>query len=228
MPKGEPEINGRSAASRVKPEGEADTHEVAPLPLVPRLLLACGVVGSVLFNTVYLIEGATRSGYNAWLLPVSDLSMGSGGWVQRANFIVFGLFIVCFAVGLRKALAGGIGATWVPILQGLVALGLIGDGIFTQDPVHTLCDILTFSAIVVLCFVFARRFARNPFWRYWATYSIATAILAVGFLTTFGVAKTHNGPAGLFERLATMTVSIWTILIAARLMTGEEHSSPQD
>ncbi|MHB8595625.1 MAG: DUF998 domain-containing protein [Ktedonobacteraceae bacterium] len=221
MSKSEPETNGQFSESSMNSDSGAGS-------LVTRLLLACGVVGSVLFNIVYLIEGVTRSNYDAWKQPVSDLSMGSNGWMQRADFIFFGLFIACFAVGLRKALAGGIGATWVPLLQGLVALGLLGDGIFTQDPIHTLCDILTFSSIVVLCFVFAKRFARNPFWRYWATYSIATAILAVGFLTAFGVTKTLNGPAGFFERLATFTVSIWTILIAARLMAGSEHSSSPD
>ncbi len=221
MSKSEPGINGRFNESSVNSDSTAKS-------LVTRGLLACGVVGSVLFNTVYLIEGVTRSQYDAWKQPISSLSMGSSGWMQRADFIVFGLFIACFAIGLRKALAGGIGATWVPLLQGLVALGLLGDGVFTQDPVHTLCDILTFSSIVVLCFVFARRFVRNPFWRYWATYSIATAILGVGFLTAFGVAMTLKGPAGFFERLATLAVSIWTILIAARLMSGSEHSSSQD
>ncbi len=91
------------------------------------------MVGPALFNATYLIEGATRPDYDAWRQPMSALSLGDGGWIQIANFIVFGLLIGCFAVGLRTDLVRGVSAIWAPLLQGLVALGLIIDGAFVQD-----------------------------------------------------------------------------------------------
>lgn len=36
-----------------------------------RLLLACGVIGPLLFIVVFLIDGATRPHYNAWQDAVS-------------------------------------------------------------------------------------------------------------------------------------------------------------
>jgi hypothetical protein len=70
---------------------------------------------------------------------------------------------------------------------------------------HQLGDALTFTALPLACFVLARRFAREPHWRGWATYSVAS---------------TTVGPAGLFEKLAAAIMSIWLLLLAARLLTG--------
>src|SRR5437763_1067474 len=101
---------------------------------IQRLLLICGPLGSVLFTTTYLIEGVTRPGYNAWQQAISALSLGPGGWVQVVNFIVYGLLVCCSAAGWRAALKPGVGATLVPLFEGLTGLGLIVCGIFSQDP----------------------------------------------------------------------------------------------
>ena len=42
-------------------------------------LLGCGVVGPLLFIIVFLIEGATRPGYNAWRTDVSYLALSNQG-----------------------------------------------------------------------------------------------------------------------------------------------------
>ncbi len=218
---------------------------ITPSSTLHRLLLACGILGGVLFNTVYLVAGALRPGYDPWRQPMSVLSLGDGGWVQVVNFIVFGLLIICFAIGLRVSLTPGVAATWGPILQILVALGLILAGIFSQDPTPTyppgatllaipsthavinlFATFLAFGARVAWCFVMAARFAREPRWRGWATYSIVTGILMVVFLATFGAEMANNGPAGLFEKLATMVTSLLTILLAARLLSGVGYSHP--
>jgi hypothetical protein len=47
-----------------------------PLALV---LVTTGAAWSFLFLAVYLLEGATHPGYDAWTQPVSTLSLGPGG-----------------------------------------------------------------------------------------------------------------------------------------------------
>ena len=195
--------------------------------IIQRLLLACGIVGPVLFIVTFIIEGATRPGYNSLLLTVSALENGPLGWIQVVNFIVFGLFIAGFAIGLRNALVAGFGATWLPLFEGLVALGLVGDGIFTHDPLHTVCDILTFTSALIVCIIFARRVAGDSRWRGWAIYSIVIGILLVVLLTAFGVSMSHHGPAGLFEKLAILVRAIWTVLLAARLLASPGRLSPR-
>lgn len=190
----------------------------APESIVQRLLLACGIIGPILFTTTYFIEGALHPGYDLIREPISNLELVSHGWTQSANFILFGLFIICFTFGLRKELGRGFGVNSIPLIQGLVALGLLISGAFTHDPLHTSGDIVSFSASFVNCFVFARRFSGDSRWHGWATYTIATGVLMMVFIIAFGVAYHNQGPAGIFERLAIIIRSIWTILLAVRLL----------
>ncbi|GHO49974.1 hypothetical protein [Ktedonospora formicarum] len=44
-----------------------------------RLLLACGVIAPLLNSVVILILGAIRPGYNAWIVPDSNLELGMVG-----------------------------------------------------------------------------------------------------------------------------------------------------
>ena len=41
-----------------------------------KTLLACGVIGGPLFVVVFLVEGATRVGYDPQRDPVSSLALG--------------------------------------------------------------------------------------------------------------------------------------------------------
>ena len=206
----------RGAAQARETNGQASPRA----PVIQRLLLACSIVGALLFNGSYLITGALRPGYDSLRIPISSLEAGPQGWVQITNFIIFGVFSLGFAVGLRMALARGFGAMLAPLLEILVGVGLIGDGVFTQDPLHTACDILTLSAAVGVCIVLAIRFRHDSRWRGWTAYSLATAVLTIACLVAFGVAMSHHGYAGLFERLAVIIRSVWVILLTARVLAG--------
>jgi Protein of unknown function (DUF998) len=179
-------------------------------PAVPPLLLlwlSYGTIGSMLFTLTYLIEGATRPGYNAWQQAISALSLGPGGWVQQVNFVVFGVIVLLTAFVWRKFLKGGVGATWYPILRGIEGLSLVMDGFFSQDPtpgypsnvvlttptvhavIHQIFAFVSVTAIAVGFFVLARRLAKEPDWRGWATYSVITGFLTIVFIAIFGAAK---------------------------------------
>jgi len=194
--------------------------------LAHRLLMVCGIVGPILFIGIFSIEGILHPGYDPLREPISSLELVSNGWTQSANFILFGLFIIFYAFGLKKELVRGIEANLIPLLQGVVALGLITSGVFVHDPLHTIGDILN-SGSVVINFVLVRRFARDPRWRGWSTYSIVTAILTVLSIVAFRVAAAHNGPDGLFERSATFVEAIFTILLTARLLARPGSLAPR-
>jgi hypothetical protein len=95
-------------------------REPVPERGVTRLLLAGGVMGPPLFVIAFLIEGATRPDYDVGRHVVSLLSLGDQGWQQMANFIVTGLLVVGFGLGLGRVLHSGPGSRWGPIL---VAVG---------------------------------------------------------------------------------------------------------
>jgi hypothetical protein len=207
-------------------------------PMALRLLLGCGAVGPLLFILVFLIEGATRPSYSAWHHMVSSLSQGEQGWMQITNFIVCGILVLCFAIGLRRVLHPGKGSTWGPILLGVFGLCLMGAGIFVTDPllgyppgapstpsvpgaIHVLLSLFVFTALPAACFVLARRFAGDPAWRGWTFYSIATGILVlVLFVATDVVAASTNpnAPSGLVQRLTIITGWVWIFLFAFQLL----------
>ena len=219
-----------------KPSSRLST---TPVPTLLLLWLTCSTLGSLLFTTTYLIEGATRPGYNPWQQAISALSLGPGGWVQQVNFVVFGMIVLLTTFAWRKLLQRGVGATWYPILRGIEGLSLIMDGFFSQDPafgypsnailtsptshavIHQIFAFASITAIAFGFFVLARRFTKEPRWHGWATYSAVTGILTIVLIAIFGMANSqHSQIAGLFERLSTSLGTLWGILFFIRLWTG--------
>src|SRR6266704_711398 len=123
-------MNDERGGSTMQTEKNHSTDQ----SLATRLLIAGGAIGPLLFIIVLLIEGATRPGYSAWHNYGSSLSLGPGGWVQIANFIVCGLLMLCFAIGLRQVFRTGKGAVWGPLLLGIFGVSLIVAGVFVTDP----------------------------------------------------------------------------------------------
>lgn len=212
-------------------------------PLATRFLIACGAIGPLLFILIFLVEDVTRPGYSAWRNFVSELSLSNQGWIQIANFLICGVLVLCFAFGLRQVFRSGKGATWGPILLGIFGLFLIIVGIFVTDPslgyppgssssvqtlhgtIHGIGAPLTFGSLTIAIFVLARRFARDPAWRGWASYSLLTGIVLVAsFIASLAVAVLDekglmpNAPAGLFERIAIILGWGWIALVSIRLL----------
>ena len=227
-----------------------ETHQTQDSPLTTRLLIMGGAIGSLLFILVLLVEGATRPGYDAWRMAGSALSLGDQGWMQIANFIVGGLLILGFAVGVRQILGGGRGAAWGPILLAVAGVGLILAGIFVTDPafgyppgtpdgptLHMtwhgalhffLGGLAFFIGLSAACFVFARRFAGDPHWRGWAAPSVAVGVLVLAFLVAYAVVAAlvpDGGPAGLLERVSIIGGLAWIALFALRLLSQMRSSA---
>ena len=210
-------------------------------PGLLKFLLACGAIGPILFIIVFLIEGATRAGYDPLRHPVSSLSIGATGWTQAANFILTGLLVLAFAIGLHHALQTPIHTTLGPLLLELVGMGLIGAGIFTTDPVygyptdqplvlaqytlhghlHDLVSLVVFVCLPAACFVFCRRFFRLSE-RGWAVYSLLSGlgIIAAFVLASLGFDQTAGFVAfgGLFQRLSISIGWIWISLLAVHAL----------
>jgi Protein of unknown function (DUF998) len=209
-----------------------------------KALLVCGTVAGPLFTVAWLAQGAARANYDPLQHPISSLSIAERGWMQIASFIITGLLILAFSIGLRRALRSDLGSAWGPLLVGLVGVGLIGAGIFVTDPLngyppgtpriptertthgilHDLFGIPFFLGLPITCFVFARLFAISRE-RRWAVYSVCSgfAMLAVFFLARLGMRQVSGFAdiAGLFGLLQRITVTIgfaWVTLLAVHIL----------
>ena len=215
---------------------ETSAQNTGEQSVATRLLLACGVIAPLLNSVVILTLGAIRPGYNAWIVPDSNLELGEGGWIQIANYIVTGVLLLGFAIGLRRVLRTGRGSTWGPILFGIYGLTFIVIGIFVTDPemgypagassaltihgaIHILFGLLQFTSLIAACFVLARREAALER-RGWSWYSVATGLLVAASYVAFVLTAKllDGGPTGLIERIGIIGGGIWIALLAIRLM----------
>ena len=213
----------------------------SPAGRVTRSLLGYGVLAGPFFVVVAVVQGLTRPGFDLTRHDVSLLSNGSLGWIQIANFVLTGAFVLAFAVGLGRALGSGRGATWAPRLLAGYGLGLIGGGIFIADPMngfppgapaghpatisahgilHLVAAGLGFLCLVAACLVMARRFAGERR-RGWMAYSI---LAGVAFLAAFaGVASGSASPVVVLAFWAAL-ILVWSWMAAVAVHFYREVS----
>src|SRR5919112_2332947 len=145
-----------------------------------------GMIGPILFGTVLLALSVLEYDFMLGIgwRPLSDpagawpsgLALGRYGLAQVANFVISGLVLALFALGLHLGTTDGRGSRLGPALLSMAgtAMALMG---FETDPIrrvgprslHGLIHDAAF-AIFVLAFLAAlfsvwRRFDANPRWR---------------------------------------------------------------
>ncbi|HEV2415151.1 MAG TPA: DUF998 domain-containing protein [Candidatus Dormibacteraeota bacterium] len=178
---------------------------------VTRSLLGYGVLAGPVYVVAALVQGMARPGFDLLHDDVSLLSNGNLGWIQIANFILTGVFVIAAAAGMARALNGR--STWGPRLLAVFGAGLIAAGIFVADPMngfpvgtpaghpvsvswhgmlHIAAAGIGFLCLVAACIVLARMFGREGR-RSWMAYSLVTGVV---FLLAFaGVASGSTSAA---------------------------------
>jgi len=195
--------------------------EVVPRTLWHTIFLWCGLLGSLLFNVGYFSFGAIAVHYNMMRQPIGDLELLRHGWIQSANFIVFGLTTGLFGLGLRKELQYGFGSTILPVFHLLTAVGLMLMGMLIYEPAHTYISILAFVTLPITFLLFAGRFTGDPRWKGWPTYTYIATILMLLFFIVFWFARLNERPySGVYERLIVVTRLVWMIAFILKLLSG--------
>src|SRR3954452_11425294 len=111
----------------------ASTGTCDPETRVTRSLLGYGVLAGPVYVTASLVQAVTRPDFDLSRHEWSLLATGPHGWIQIANLALTGGMVLAFAVGLRRALAGGSGARWAPRLVGVYGACLVAAA-FRADP----------------------------------------------------------------------------------------------
>jgi hypothetical protein len=210
--------------------------------LKTKTLFVCGVIAGPLFTLAWIVESLTRVNYDLFRHPVSSLALGEFGWTQVANFLLAGLLMIAFALGLW--LRRHENSAWGSILVAIWGIGLLGAGIFLTDPVsgyppgtpdlllnptshgalHDQFSLAGFLALTAACFVFGYGFASRRE-RNWAFYSIITGILFPIGIVLASVAFSQNASlvafGGLIQRLTVTLGWTWLTLLAWHLLKAE-------
>jgi hypothetical protein len=174
-------------------------------------------------------------------MPISLLAAGRDGWAQIANFVLCGMLIVAFAAGLRLALTGR-GATWGPILFGLIGIGFIGAGPFVTDPgegfppagqaeagptfhghLHDLFSAFVFAGFPAAAFVMASYFAAHGDRRWALGTRLSAWVLAAGsvlVLIAFNQGGTLEDVAGVIQRGWVTIAFAWLSCVSVHVVRG--------
>ena len=202
-----------------------------------------GIVGPPLFTLTFLAQEAfRRTEYDPIAEPVSALEAGPNGWVQQVNFVVFGVLMLTFAVGLDRGLAPSRRGRLGPGLLGVASIGLFlaaalplredAAGV-TYDPGgHFIAGVTFFLSTSLAMLALSRRLANDPHFRTLATYTAICGVLAfLGFILLGRFAIPDEAPlhdyAGLAQRVVLLLITFpCLVAMAVRLQNGWRRTRP--
>jgi hypothetical membrane protein len=198
-----------------------------------------GMIGPVMFVVIVIVLTVAQYGFMRELgwhptgssgVPwPSGLALGPYGWLQVLNFILFGLLVIALAVGLHRRVSGRAAkiGTGLLMLAG-VALVLLG---FKTDPnllstgpqtlsgwIHGLAFLLLTLSLLLTCFLMGWGLRKDPLWRSYGWYSLATGM-------AFVVGSFIPGQIGAYVFLG--VILVWVFVTALRLRSVAEGASAQ-
>ena len=167
-----------------------------------------------------------RSSYSQLRDYVSELSFGTGGWIQTANFIICGWLVLAFAAGLSRVSGNDVGSASAPALISMLGLGLIGAGTFGTDPIgspatlhgdlHFLATIAIAGALSATCLILVPAID-NVSSSTWRRISVLTGFVVPALFLLSNVAPPFLLP-GLVERAALILGAGWVATFASRVL----------
>ena len=205
------------------------TEGIARTPAIRWVALA-GVVGPPLFGAVIalatllqydFLRGLGWHPIDASPVPYpSALALGPYGWLQVANFVLFGLLLLLFASGLHRGVGDGRGSKIGPALLAAAGVGLVLCGFKTEPDLstapqtlhgwlHLIGFFIMAGGLLAGAFALWRRLRKDAGWRGYGRYSLVTGLLAIA---SFAV----PGQASIYLLLAVMLA--WLEVLAIRLL----------
>lgn len=198
-----------------------------------RYYALCGMAAPVFFASMVVIEQLAAPNYNLVSQPISDLGAyalyGSLAILQNLNFWIFGLLIVTFALGLRRAILQSWSAS-LPLA--LFGAGAFFAGFFPDQPIpfpgqlHNAISILSFIALILAQFLTwralgqAARMDGGRKWKSLRRFSLVSG--AISFTIFLVVGQTGGAGAGTISGLKEIaflaTPFAWIEVMAFRLL----------
>lgn len=180
-------------------------------------LLIAGAMAGPLFYGLAIAQIVLRPGFDIMRHPLSLLSLGTGGWVQRAAFIAAGVLVLIGLIGMRSRTRPERALIWVKRLLAIFGLGTLMAGLFVPDPafgfppgtpdaapstmsmhsmLHGACFDLAFLAVISAMLVAG--FARMPGSDRGRAYFSLVAAVALSVLIIVGLLARPSMGASFF------------------------------
>ncbi len=198
-----------------------------------RIGVFCGILAPLLWAASIAFCGALRPGFSHAAQYISEL--GERGsptelLMRYAGFAPTGLMHVAFAAVLGVLFRGRLAASAAALL-GVNGLSRLGAGFFSCEPgcaeaaslaarLHGLFATAGFVALLLSVFLWGIEFRRHRDLRGLVAYSAVSSALGLAFLALMIWNPEPGGWRGLYERLASGTLSLWIFVFALRVWNG--------
>jgi hypothetical protein len=202
-----------------------------------RLLLACGVIGPVVFWVLGGVAAATWPGYDVITDSISSLVHAPLGWLQVLAFAIGAPLTLAWAVGAGRVI--GVAARdrnivrAVFAIQAAIALAFAllptdaaGAPMTVVGGLHLLTFYVYAVSTPISLAATAWVFGRDPAWRPRARPTAGAAALMV--VATLLVPLTISGPLkawlGLLERIYVAIPGAWQAVVALRALRASRSA----
>ena len=210
--------------------GRAEGEEALPPPLRPRavaVLAVAGIIGPPFYAGAALVQSLIRTDHSLMADPIARLAAGPNGWVQHVNFIVLGVLMIAFAIGLHQGVRP---ARWGLVALVFLVLGGLGQvwaGLVDPFPPPF---VLTFLGAGIGLIAMSRRMTHDPRWRSLANYALITGIallvaVPAGVLLGIPPGSTPRPFSGLASWVLAGIWFVGTVVLALRLRRISTSSS---
>jgi Protein of unknown function (DUF998) len=196
---------------------------------------AAGLAGPAAFTVAWITSSLRQTGQGPGGLQLSGLAAADARdpWIMLAGFLVLGGCTVAFGSALREALSrdaceAGPGPALIQCAGVLtIAAGLLrrdhmlltgaGGVASWHNSAHDVVSALVYVDLVIAQVALARRFRRDPVWRPWYPWLLASAA-ATGVILIAYKADVTGPAAASLQRVAVTLPQAAVAAIAARLM----------
>ena len=203
-----------------------------------------GIIGATIFVLTFTLEGCCRPDYKPLEMLVSELSLGSRGWIQISNFIIFSILLFVFTRGIAAEFPNGKAIRWGSIILTFIAICYLLLGLFVMDPlntpreqmtfhgtIHFIVGMIMFTLMPISCFVFLCCFSDDRKWRSLRRWTFGLGIISALGLVLFIMAakmpemqKLVHNQLGLIQRIAMVPFMVWIFIFALGLMRQSKKS----
>jgi len=150
------------------------------------------------------------------------------GWLQSIGFLVVGLLVEVFAVGLLFSIRGTRGFRIGIGLLVCFGFGLLMIGAFREDPtgslhtiqgtIHIVTAAIIFSVFPIASLLIGLGLRKDPYWKGLFRHTIVTSGLAFVFVIGHLFLLDQLSWLGLYERVLVANIVIWVEIMAIKLL----------
>jgi hypothetical protein len=204
------------------------------IPVNNRTLGRLALIGICIFvGAVASLPFVQAGHYNIVRQAMSELALGSGGWLLNTGFCTMGVGTIFIALILRRTT----GARVAPCVLALAGVLDFVSAAFhavrfdqamtTEASVHMIAGIATFIATIVAMFATVQPFSKTEAWRGMSKPTLAWGCVSTAAFLLLG----PGGPLGLThfgvgQRLMALTFTSWLVTVAALASRGAVSAAP--